>query len=567
MKDSSIIWFTRGVALCWTLLLMISGAGAWTPLEAQQFGGALAMGGTGSDQPRNMAVDTNGNIYTVGRFRNTADFDPGPAVFNLTSAGGNDIFISKLDSSGNFIWARAMAGPGFDQIWDVAPDEDGNVYVAGSFTNTVDFDPGPGVFNLTVTGNQDVFVAKLDSAGDLIWAGVLGGSGAEQPRGMALDADGNVYTVGRLQSAVADFDPGSGVFNLISAGGNDIFISKLDSDGDFLWAVVLGDTGQDQASGIAVDGNGDIYTTGSFSGIVDFDPGPGASVLTSTGANDVFVSKLDSAGNFLGAVRMGGSGADIGFDIEVDAGGNVITVGGFRDTADFDPGPGIFNLISAGNQDIFISRLDSDGSFLGAVSIGGPGGDNARRATLDTDANIYVAGQFSGTVDFDPGLATASLTSAGGTDAFVLKTDAAGNFVWVGAMGGPNSETPVGLELDGSRNLYTAGQFDVFVTTILQDSDADGVLDGEDLCPATMTPESIPNLRLGTNRWALVDGDSTFDTEAPRGRGPDRSYNTTDTGGCSCGQILEKLTLGKGQLRFGCSTGIMDTWVKGVSQQ
>jgi putative cell wall-binding protein len=187
---------------------------------------ARAFGGTGTDDSFGVAVDAAGNVHTTGSFEGTVDFDPGSGVSNLTSAGDTDVFVSKLDADGNLVWARAFGGANFDQGFGVAVDAAGNVHTTGRFAGTADFDPGSGVANLTSAGIDDVFVSKLDSAGNLVWAHAFGGTSFDEGRGVAVDAAGNVHTTGWFVGT-ADFDPGSGVANLTSAGSADVFVSKL----------------------------------------------------------------------------------------------------------------------------------------------------------------------------------------------------------------------------------------------------------------------------------------------------------------------------------------------------
>jgi len=176
----------------------------------------------------------------------------------------------------------------------VAPGPDGSVYAAGSFQYTADFNPDPGVTNsLTSAGGWDVFVVRLDSAGDYVWAGRMGGSDADQARGIALDNAENVYTVGRFGPAVADFDPDPAkTCYLQSAGGDDIFVSQLDSAGRFVSARGMGGANWDPAHAIAVSGS-NVYGTGRFtSAPADFDPGAGAFPLSGESNGDTFVFKL-----------------------------------------------------------------------------------------------------------------------------------------------------------------------------------------------------------------------------------------------------------------------------------
>jgi hypothetical protein len=162
----------------YVLLLLLAFIGCYTPAKAQNldFAWAKGIGATdGDDRAYSIAVDAAGNVYTTGYFEGTADFDPSAGVFNLTSAGSVDIFVSKLDASGNFVWAKAMGGTSIDQATSIAVDASNNVYTTGYFYNTADFDPSAGVANLTSAGSGDIFVSKLDASGNFVWAKAMGG--------------------------------------------------------------------------------------------------------------------------------------------------------------------------------------------------------------------------------------------------------------------------------------------------------------------------------------------------------------------------------------------------------
>jgi hypothetical protein len=387
---------------------------------------AKSMGGSNNDDCWSIAVDGFGNVYTTGFFSGTADFDPGAGTSNLTSMGGYDIFISKLDTAGNFLWAKSMGGTNNNDVgYSIAVDGSGNVYTTGFFSGTVDFDTGAGTSNLTSKGANDIFISKLDAAGNFLWAKNMGGTNNDFGYSIALDGFGNVYTTGFF-NGTADFDPGAETSNLTSVGFKDIYISKLDAAGNFVWARSMGGNNQEEGHSIAVDDSGNVYTTGFFSSVtVDFDPGAGTSNLTSNGANDIFISKLDATGNFIWAKSIGGTSADIGHSITVDGSDNVYITGYFSGTVDFDPGAGTSNVTNAGAIDIFISKLDAAGNFLWAKSIGGTNDDFGHSITLDGSDNVYTTGYFSGTVDFDPEAGTSNLTSAGGVDIFILKLGSA----------------------------------------------------------------------------------------------------------------------------------------------
>jgi hypothetical protein len=358
---------------------------------------AKRMGGTPGEVGYGIAVDSAGNVYTTGGFNGTADFDPGPGTHNLTSEGGADIVVSKLDSSGDFVWAKSMGGTAGDRGFGIAVDSADNVYTVGVFGGTADFDPGPGTYNLTSEGRADIFVSKLDSSGNFVWAKGMGGTDGDRARNIVVDSSGNVYTTGQFEGT-ADFDPGTATYNLTSAGDREMFVSKLDSSGNFVWAKSTGGSGVDyRAMGrdIAVDSAGNNYTVGVFGGTADFDPGPGTYYLTSAGGFDIFVLKLDSGGNFVWAYSMTGPGSKQGNSIGVDSGGNVYTTGQFRDTVDFDPGPGTYYLTSAGQNDLFVLKLS------GGVDPDDLDGDGLLDE-VETDTGVYVDETDTGTDPNDP---------------------------------------------------------------------------------------------------------------------------------------------------------------------
>ena len=437
-------------AFC-TLLVSI-GVNAQTFEWAKSFGSSLA------DYGLSIALDASGNVYTTGYFQGTADFDPGAGTANRTSSGGRDIWVQKLDASGNFIWARSFGGSSDDIGRSITVDASGNVYTTGYFQGTADFDPGAGTANITSAGNEDIFIQKLDASGNFLWAKSFGGSLADYGLSIAVDAAGNVYTTGYFQGT-ADFDPGAGTANHSSAGNEDIFVQKLDTSGNFVWARSFGDSNSDRGNSICVDASSNVYTTGGFDGTVDFDPGAGTTNLTSEGSLDVYVQKLNSTGNFVWTKSFGGSLNDQGFSITVDDSGNVHTTGSFEGTVDFDPGAGSATRTSSGSLDVFVQKLNASGTYDWAISFGASSSDQGYSVTVDASGNVYTTGSFLGTADFDPGSGTANLTSAGPWDVFIQKINASGNFVWAKSFGGNSIDAGNAITVDASGNVYTTGHF------------------------------------------------------------------------------------------------------------
>ena len=366
--------------------------------------------------------------------------------------------LQTVKSQTVFEWAKQIGWfPGVHYHHEsnsIYVDGSGNVYTTGLFEGAADFDPGSGNFYLPSLGGSDIFISKLDSSGNFIWAKRFGGDSPhyDYERGMAICGDdfGNIYCTGHF-AGTGDFDPGIGVTTLTSAGSFDIFICKFDSSGNFLWATGIGSGCPDAGLAIAVDRFSNVYTTGSFTGAADFDPGPGAYYLSGA-AHSIFVSKLDQSGNFVWAKNFPGTSIyELGSGIAIDSAGNVYTTGQFSTTIDFDPGPATFNLTPNNGYDTFVSKLDSSGNFVWVKQIGGNSYIQDNSIVIDTSNNIYISGEFNGNCDFDPGPALFNLQTQGG--GFISKLDSSGNFIWAKAI----DLKIYSISLDAFGYLYVIG--------------------------------------------------------------------------------------------------------------
>ncbi len=356
----------------------------------------------------------------------------------------------------NLQWAKQTGGSSADRAQSVCLDASGNLYTTGCFQGTVDFDPGPSVFNLASSGFEDIFISKLDASGNFLWAKKMGGSQSDGGQLIYVDSPGNIYTVGSF-TGTADFDPGIGTYTLFASGVYNIFISKLDPSGNFLWAKKIDGNSFSVINSLVTDASGNIYTTGYFENTTDFDPGIGTTNLTSAGNFDIYVSKLDASGNFIWAQQVGGILRDEATSIAIDISSNIYITGSFRGTVDFDPGIGTYTLSSPSGASVFILNLDASGNFIWAKQ---PGANLAHYITLDNFGNLYLTGNFMGTVDFDPGISTYTLNSIGVSDLFVSKLDPFGNFVWTKQMGGTASYNDgTSIAIDANGNVYLTGFF------------------------------------------------------------------------------------------------------------
>ena len=261
---------------------------------------------------RSVGVDLQGNVYSAGLFTHTVDFDPGPGVYTLTGEGPSEygIYITKLDDEGNLVWAKQIPVlVEFAEI-ELVVDNSGNIYLTSYVGDPADMDPGPGVQIMTPIGAADVFVMKLTSNGDLVWVKQFGGPGDTLPKpyNLAIDQNNNVIVCGLFNNTV-DFDPGSNVFNLTSTAHQQSFIVKLSNNGDLIWAKQFGNGSTVYHNSniyyIACDAQGNIYTVGGFAGNCDFDPGPGVFNLLANSVSDGFITKLTSDGNFVWAKLIG----------------------------------------------------------------------------------------------------------------------------------------------------------------------------------------------------------------------------------------------------------------------
>jgi len=413
-----------------------------------------------------MKLDQKGNIYLGGTFSDTIDFDPSLKAAKLSSGGYRDAFIAKYDSSGNYIWAKStqgMAGS-LSQVSSVAVDASQNVYVAGYFDSIVDFDPSAVIRKLHSFGNDDIFIAKYDSLGSYVWAKQMGGNASfgDRAQAIGLDTNCNVYVTGYF-SGTADFDPSATVKSLV-CNFADPFLAKYDSSGKYTWALHMGDSTQYGGTSLVIDSKGNVNVAGDFHGKGSFDPlGVAPPLSTTPLSSDLFfLSSYKLSGAYSWAIIPDGTplGNDFGNCIKVDEAGNYYVTGSFTCMANFDKSGSFTWLGSAGGSDAFLAKYTTGGKCVWGMNLGGPLDDRGNSIALDSTGNIYITGNFSGTADFDPSAATYNLTSAGGTDIFIAKYNSSGNFIWAISMGGPLDDSSASITVDKSGNSYITGSYE-----------------------------------------------------------------------------------------------------------
>jgi hypothetical protein len=400
---------------------------------------AKSFGGTEGDRGAHIAVDDSGNVYFTGHFAGTADFDPGPGVFNLTSTGGDEIFVCKLDPGGNFLWAKQMGSTSADVGAGIATDADGNVYVTGYFVFTADFDPDSETSKLTSNGGSDIFICKFNTSGVFQWVKQIGSTGQDHGQAMVIDNASNLFLTGSFNDTV-DFNPGAGVYELMTTTNSYAgFVLKLNALGDFVWATKLA-AGLD-GNAITLDAPGNIYVGGGGEGIA--------------------VVKLNATGNITWSKLLSGSNCNA-HAIAVDANGNVYSTGDFRHTLDFDPGADSVFITSYSGWDSYINKFDAAGNYVWAYQIGAQFHDHGTGIALDASGNIYSMGHFRNTIDVDPGPDSVKLISQS-YDSYLLKW----NQTTVGIKDNSNSESlsiypnPASSEIQ-IKNEKAKGEFRIY---------------------------------------------------------------------------------------------------------
>lgn len=349
-------------------------------------------------------------------------------------------------------WANRAGGTATDQAYDVATDASGNVYVTGSFSGSAQFSSS---VILNSNGNEDIYVAKYNANGALLWvrsAGSSGTNGIDRGRGVALDNFGNVYVAGSFS--------GNCVFpnnvTLTSGGERDLFVAKYTQDGAFVWARGAGGTGTDIAYDVAIDASGAVYATGSFQSSVNFGT---AGVATSRGERDIWAGKWDANGNILWAGSAGGAGSDEGWSLATD--GARVYITGYFSAQGGSATWGNISRTSAGSFDMFLASHDAaTGAINWVQSGGGVSDDFGNSVILDPQGNLLVGGRLSGIASYaGPTSGPITLTSANNSDdALLAKYTTAGEIMFARRYGGSQTDYLHAVATDG-QFIYAVGQY------------------------------------------------------------------------------------------------------------
>jgi hypothetical protein len=399
--------------------------------QAQTWQWAAKAGGPGNDYANAIDIDNSGNSYVTGKFRDSISFNS----ITLINTGTWSVFIAKFDVNGNFLWAKIAASDSIMiSVSGISLDKTGDICLTGQYFATATF----GISNLTSSADYDVYVAKYDTSGDLLWARSAGGPGIDYAGGVSTDKNGNVFITG-------DFHITSFPFS-----ASKIFLAKYDGNGNSAWFKMSLNNSLDHfGNGIKTDSVGNSFITGEFFDTLIFD----SAVVIDAGnvESNGFLAKFDSSGNILWGQKVGAGSGYCGIKaIDIDSAGNSYVTGYYHGTIFL----GTFSISSTLGltNEIFVAKCDTGGNFSWVNRSTGAG--LSRNICVDNTGNVFIGGTFSQTNSF--GLI--SLTSEGNNDVFAAETDPSGNFVWAASCGGLQNDNFGGLKIN-SNGIFLTGYF------------------------------------------------------------------------------------------------------------
>ena len=431
---------------------------------------ATYLGGSGSDDCDAVAVDHSG-IY-LACHSNSKEFPLATSTPEMDRESRwkastswehrYDAFVVKLDPTGSrVLYTTSLGGSRWDYAGVITVDASGNVYVAGT-TASPDFPTTAGAFQTSFGGGKyDVFVAKLDASGAVVYCTYLGGSGDEGAWDIAADEAGNVYVVGTTWSK--DFPTTQGVFQRNLRGKQDAFVAKLDAGGSgLLYSTYLGGQEDEEGWSIALDGEGNLYVTGNTRS-KDFFVTPGALQQCLAGGADVFISKLDArASNLLYSTYLGGSAdeyiRDDNGNFALDAQGHLY-VAGTTESHNFPTTPKAFQRNFAGGEaDAFLAKLDlANSRLVYSTYLGGSRRDGATGVGVDAQGRAVVIGE-TDSPNFPTRKAVQTAFAGGKSDAFVVELSQDGStLLYSTYLGGSGRESPEDIAVHASGNVYVSG--------------------------------------------------------------------------------------------------------------
>lgn len=403
-------------------------------------------GGLTIDEALDIALDANNNTYTVGYFTGQSSFG-GNAI---SSQGVTDVFITKNDNQGNFLWAVNGGGGSSDRAEAVAVDGLGNVYVTGYFSGTASF----GSQTISSAGLQDVFIAKYNTNGVLQWVTSAGGMESDFGFGIDVNNLGEVFITGSFKD-MASF----GSFSLTATNTtSDIFVAKLNTSGVFQWVKSGSGNYSNLGRSIGADNYGNVYVTGQFSDTLTFD-------LThnNQSQNIIFLVKFNSSGVEQWFTTLDGAVSNVANDMVVDSDGEIYVTGDFSGVMYiYDINTGVSSTISTSYvNSAFITKYDSSGLWTQKNAVGSDNFVSSKSIAIDGLGGIYIGGDFEcDFTEFRNNYGMANFVSVGKKDVFVAKFNANGTWNYCRQIGGQQQDFGNGVGVNTNGEIHAVGSFE-----------------------------------------------------------------------------------------------------------
>ena len=437
---------------------------------------ALGAGGEESDGITTTTFDASNNLYVVGSYNSTIDFDPGAGTDFHTATPSSpfsepDIFIQKFSPNGDYIWGKSIGGKSHDVPKDIKVDSQGNIYVSGMYRDTVDFDPNIGVQNVSVpdylSSPPNYFILKLDQNADFLWVKTFDnnplGGWDTWPPGELVVTDNNLYFAGTFEDAI-DLNPDLiSVEELVSHNSTqDVFLVSLDLNGNYNWGKSFGGNGRDVFTSLDIDQSGDLIMAGFFSDTLDIIVNSQSEQYTAL-TSDGFVMKLNPQGDPLWVDQISSLSWSGVLEMVVDESNQVYIYGFAEDSVDLDPGSNqLYSTQPSGlPQSNYIIKLDEMGEFIWAKQF--PSTVDAvygSEMAVDSYNNVHLVGGYYDEVDFDPFNAGGEELSFGWLDPFYLSIDQSGLLMNVDIIGN-NIDTGevayTSISIDPFNKMYLTG--------------------------------------------------------------------------------------------------------------
>ncbi|NLO18389.1 MAG: T9SS type A sorting domain-containing protein [Ignavibacteria bacterium] len=418
------------------------------------------LGGSLNDLANDLGVDGNNNIYVTGKTRSIS-FISTPGAYQTTLAGNwdYDCFIAKYNENGTLEWATYFGGNSFDEAKRIAVKPNGDFYITGithgNFENVFATQGTHQQFNnggiLPTNPGYDAFLTKFNTNGERVWSTYYGGTGYDYGNSIAIAEDGIIYFAGLTQSTqnIAS----TGAFKTSYSGGNDVFLAKMDDQGQRIWGTYFGSSGNDSLGGIAYYEN-NIYLAGgttSSSGITSY----GCWLYNHQGGMDVFISKFNENGQQLWSTYYGSSEYDLATDISVSSAGDIIIAGTTASNRNITTTNSSQSSIGGG-RDGFIARFSQGGNRVWASYLGGSQNDGVKRIAVDNNNGFAVTGETFSNSAF-ASANSHQVANGGGSDAFITHYRADGVKDWSSFFGGENDDLGLGIAFDSQQNYIIAG--------------------------------------------------------------------------------------------------------------